>query len=216
MKIAIATCNRADYSKLAPIMEGLKNDPFFEVSLVVMGSHLIDDYGNTYKFIQKDGFNIDSMLHTLVRGETEGAMVESMGLAMIKLPDVLNRLQPDLVMVHGDRFDAMSVAIAASVMNVRVVHIEGGEVSGTIDDVIRHAITKLSHYHICCTQAAKRRIESMCEDSSRILLAGCPAYDELIKIDKTQYQQAFKKFVHSSINSQLFHCNAKLRNRIQH
>ena len=64
-----------------------------------MGSHLIDDYGNTYKFIQKDGFNIDSMLHTLVRGETEGAMVESMGLAMIKLPDVLNRLQPDLVMV---------------------------------------------------------------------------------------------------------------------
>ena len=89
----------------------------------------------------------------------------------------------------------MSVAIAASVMNVRVVHVEGGEVSGTIDDVIRHAITKLSHYHICCTKAARRRIESMCEDSSRILLAGCPAYDELIKVDKTQYDQAFKKLV---------------------
>ena len=72
------------------------------------------------------------------------------------------------------------------------------------------------YFSNACSKAAKRRIESMCEDSSRILLAGCPAYDELIKIDKTQYQQAFKKFVHSSINSQLFHCNAKLRNRIQH
>ena len=105
MKIAVATCNRADYSKLAPVLRGLKLDPSFEVSVVVMGSHLIDDYGNTYRFIEKDGHVIDSMLHTLVRGETEGAMVESMGLAMIKLPDILNRVQPDLVMVSFGIFN---------------------------------------------------------------------------------------------------------------
>ena len=104
MKITVATCNRADYSKLAPVLQGLKQDAFFDVSIVVMGSHLIDDYGNTYRFIEKDGLDIDSKIHTLVRGETEGAMVESMGLAMIKLPGILNRLQPDLVMVSMRSF----------------------------------------------------------------------------------------------------------------
>ena len=95
--------------------------------------------------------------------------------------------------VHGDRFDAMSVALSAAVMNVRVVHLEGGEVSGTIDDVIRHAITKLSHYHICCTKSARLRIESMCEDEQRILLAGCPAYDQLVKTDISKHEEAFQK-----------------------
>ncbi|XP_063718449.1 bifunctional UDP-N-acetylglucosamine 2-epimerase/N-acetylmannosamine kinase-like isoform X1 [Symsagittifera roscoffensis] len=204
MKIAVATCNRADYSKLAPVLRGLKQDTTFQVSIVVMGSHLIDDYGNTYRFIERDGNQIDSMLHTLVRGETEGAMVESMGLAMIKLPDILNRLQPDLVMVHGDRFDAMSVAISAAVMNVRVLHLEGGEVSGTIDDVIRHSITKLAHYHICCTKGARLRIESMCEDSSRVLLAGCPAYDELIHTDVSKYHEAFERWLPNHVGTKNF------------
>lgn len=130
--------------------------------------------------IEQDEFDIGSKLHTIVRGEDEAAMVESVGLALVKLPDVLQRLAPDILLVHGDRFDALALATAAALMNIRILHLEGGEVSGTIDDSIRHAISKLAHYHAVCTHSAERHLISMCEDHSRILLAGCPSYDKLL------------------------------------
>ncbi|XP_074519456.1 bifunctional UDP-N-acetylglucosamine 2-epimerase/N-acetylmannosamine kinase isoform X2 [Halichoeres trimaculatus] len=181
LKVCVATCNRADYSKLAPIMFGLKSNPEdFDLEVVVLGSHLIDDYGNTFRMIEQDDFDISSKLHTIVRGEDEAAMVESVGLALVKLPDVLHRLGPDILIVHGDRFDALALATAAALMNIRILHLEGGEVSGTIDDSIRHAISKLAHYHACCTRTAEQHLIAMCEDHSRILLAGCPSYDKLL------------------------------------
>ncbi|XP_028301019.1 bifunctional UDP-N-acetylglucosamine 2-epimerase/N-acetylmannosamine kinase isoform X1 [Gouania willdenowi] len=181
LRVCVATCNRADYSKLAPIMFGLKAHPDeFDLEVVVLGSHLIDDYGNTFRLIEQDNFDIGSKLHTIVRGEDEAAMVESVGLALVKLPDVLQRLRPDVLVVHGDRFDALALATAAALMNIRILHLEGGEVSGTIDDSIRHAISKLAHYHACCTRIAEQHLIAMCEDHSRILLAGCPSYDKLL------------------------------------
>uniref|UniRef100_A0A8C2TL77 Bifunctional UDP-N-acetylglucosamine 2-epimerase/N-acetylmannosamine kinase n=1 Tax=Coturnix japonica TaxID=93934 RepID=A0A8C2TL77_COTJA len=126
LRVCVATCNRADYSKLAPIMFGIKAEPqFFELDVVVLGSHLIDDYGNTYRMIEQDDFDIHTRLHTIVRGEDEAAMVESVGLALVKLPDVLNRLKPDIMIVHGDRFDALALATSAALMNIRILHIEG-------------------------------------------------------------------------------------------
>uniref|UniRef100_A0A3Q2VJE9 Glucosamine (UDP-N-acetyl)-2-epimerase/N-acetylmannosamine kinase n=2 Tax=Haplochromini TaxID=319058 RepID=A0A3Q2VJE9_HAPBU len=181
LRVCVATCNRADYSKLAPIMSGIKSHPEdFELEVVVLGSHLIDDYGNTFRMIEQDDFDIGSKLHTIVRGEDEAAMVESVGLALVKLPDVIQRLKPDILVVHGDRFDALALATAAALMNIRILHLEGGEVSGTIDDSIRHAISKLAHYHACCTRMAEQHLIAMCEDHSRILLAGCPSYDKLL------------------------------------
>ncbi|KAK2815921.1 hypothetical protein Q5P01_026388 [Channa striata] len=181
LRVCVATCNRADYSKLAPIMFGIKSHPDeFDLEVVVLGSHLIDDYGNTFRMIEQDDFDIGSKLHTIVRGEDEAAMVESVGLALVKLPDVLQRLRPDILVVHGDRFDALALATAAALMNIRILHLEGGEVSGTIDDSIRHAISKLAHYHACCTRRAEQHLIAMCEDHSRILLAGCPSYDKLL------------------------------------
>ncbi|XP_059192730.1 bifunctional UDP-N-acetylglucosamine 2-epimerase/N-acetylmannosamine kinase isoform X2 [Centropristis striata] len=181
LRVCVATCNRADYSKLAPIMFGIKNHPDeFDLEVMVLGSHLIDDYGNTFRMIEQDDFDIGSKLHTIVRGEDEAAMVESVGLALVKLPDVLQRLCPDILIIHGDRFDALALATAAALMNIRILHVEGGEVSGTIDDSIRHAISKLAHYHACCTRRAEQHLIAMCEDHSRILLAGCPSYDKLL------------------------------------
>ncbi|XP_034543415.1 bifunctional UDP-N-acetylglucosamine 2-epimerase/N-acetylmannosamine kinase-like [Notolabrus celidotus] len=181
LKVCVATCNRADYSKLAPIMFSLKSHPDeFDLDVVVLGSHLIDDYGNTFRMIEQDDFDIKSKLHTIVRGEDEAAMVESVGLALVKLPDVLQRLRPDILIVHGDRFDALALATAAALMNIRILHLEGGEVSGTIDDSIRHSISKLAHYHACCTRMAEQHLIAMCEDHARILLAGCPSYDKLL------------------------------------
>ncbi|XP_009873327.1 PREDICTED: bifunctional UDP-N-acetylglucosamine 2-epimerase/N-acetylmannosamine kinase isoform X2 [Apaloderma vittatum] len=137
--------------------------------------------------IEQDDFDIHTRLHTIVRGEDEAAMVESVGLALVKLPDVLNRLKPDIMIVHGDRFDALALATSAALMNIRILHIEGGEVSGTIDDSIRHAITKLAHYHVCCTRSAEQHLIAMCEDHDRILLAGCPSYDKLLSAKKKDY-----------------------------
>uniref|UniRef100_A0A803SL01 UDP-N-acetylglucosamine 2-epimerase domain-containing protein n=1 Tax=Anolis carolinensis TaxID=28377 RepID=A0A803SL01_ANOCA len=196
LRVCVATCNRADYSKLAPIMFGIKAEPqFFELDVVVLGSHLIDDYGNTYRMIEQDDFDIHTRLHTIVRGEDEASMVESVGLALVKLPDVLNRLKPDIMIVHGDRFDALALATSAALMNIRILHIEGGEVSGTIDDSIRHAITKLAHYHVCCTRNAEQHLISMCEDHDRILLAGCPSYDKLLSSKKKDYMSIIRMWL---------------------
>ncbi|KAM4708402.1 bifunctional UDP-N-acetylglucosamine 2-epimerase/N-acetylmannosamine kinase isoform 1-T1 [Discoglossus pictus] len=196
LRVCVATCNRADYSKLAPIMFGIKAEPDkFELSVVVLGSHLIDDYGNTYRMIEQDDFDIQARLHTIVRGEDEAAMVESVGLALVKLPDVLNRLKPDMIVVHGDRFDALALATTAALMNIRILHIEGGEVSGTIDDSIRHAITKLSHYHVCCTRSAEQHLISMCEDHDRILLAGCPSYDKLLNVKNKDHMSVLRMWL---------------------
>ncbi|XP_070540012.1 bifunctional UDP-N-acetylglucosamine 2-epimerase/N-acetylmannosamine kinase-like isoform X2 [Ptychodera flava] len=183
IRVCVATCNRADYSKLAPIMVALRDDPDFDLKVIVMGCHLIDDYGSTYRMIEQDNIEIDSKLHTIVRGEDEAAMVESVGLALVKIPDVLLRLNPQILIVHGDRFDALSIATSAALMNIRILHVEGGEVSGTIDDSIRHSISKLAHYHACCTDRARRRLLAMCEDNERILLAGCTSYDKLLSAD---------------------------------
>ncbi|XP_040511492.1 bifunctional UDP-N-acetylglucosamine 2-epimerase/N-acetylmannosamine kinase isoform X4 [Gallus gallus] len=198
LRVCVATCNRADYSKLAPIMFGIKAEPqFFELDVVVLGSHLIDDYGNTYRMIEQDDFDIHTRLHTIVRGEDEAAMVESVGLALVKLPDVLNRLKPDIMIVHGDRFDALALATSAALMNIRILHIEGGEVSGTIDDSIRHAITKLAHYHVCCTRSAEQHLIAMCEDHDRILLAGCPSYDKLLSAKNKDYMSVIRMWLGS-------------------
>ncbi|XP_011942518.1 PREDICTED: bifunctional UDP-N-acetylglucosamine 2-epimerase/N-acetylmannosamine kinase isoform X4 [Cercocebus atys] len=202
LRVCVATCNRADYSKLAPIMFGIKTEPeFFELDVVVLGSHLIDDYGNTYRMIEQDDFDINTRLHTIVRGEDEAAMVESVGLALVKLPDVLNRLKPDIMIVHGDRFDALALATSAALMNIRILHIEGGEVSGTIDDSIRHAITKLAHYHVCCTRSAEQHLISMCEDHDRILLAGCPSYDKLLSAKNKDYMSIIRMWLGDDVKS---------------
>ncbi|XP_069093756.1 bifunctional UDP-N-acetylglucosamine 2-epimerase/N-acetylmannosamine kinase isoform X3 [Pleurodeles waltl] len=200
IRICVATCNRADYSKVAPIMFGIKAEPdAFDLSVVVLGSHLIDDYGNTYRMIEQDDFDIQARLHTIVRGEDEASMVESVGLALVKLPDVLNRLKPDILIVHGDRFDALALATSAALMNIRILHIEGGEVSGTIDDSIRHAISKLAHYHVCCTRSAERHLIAMCEDHERILLAGCPSYDKLLSAKNKDYMSIIHTWLGSDV-----------------
>ncbi|XP_042581888.1 bifunctional UDP-N-acetylglucosamine 2-epimerase/N-acetylmannosamine kinase-like isoform X2 [Cyprinus carpio] len=206
LRVCVATCNRADYSKLAPIMFGIKSHAeIFDLEVVVLGSHLIDDYGNTFRMIKQDEFDIHAKLHTIVRGEDEAAMVESVGLALVKLPDVLQRLAPDILLVHGDRFDALALATAAALMNIRILHLEGGEVSGTIDDSIRHAISKLAHYHAVCTRSAERHLISMCEDHSHIILAGCPSYDKLLSAhQRDDYTDIIKSWLGDDVKEQSY------------
>ncbi|XP_077991584.1 bifunctional UDP-N-acetylglucosamine 2-epimerase/N-acetylmannosamine kinase-like [Glandiceps talaboti] len=201
LRVCVATSNRADYSKLSPLMIGLRDDPDFELQVIVNGCHLLDEYGSTVKVIKDDGININWKMHTIVQGGDEAAMVESMSLSLSKLPDILLHLQPDFLVVHGDRFDALGLATAAALMNIRIVHVEGGEVSGTIDDSIRHAITKLAHYHICCTETSKHRLIAMCEEEKRIVMSGCPVYDKLLRMDTaTSRSDVIEKWLGKGVN----------------
>lgn len=183
MKIVVFTCNRAEFYKLDGIIEQLDKDPFFELYLVVVGSHLIYDYGDTVKEIKYDMY---TTINTLVHGSNNKIMAESAGLTLSKVPQILDDIKPDCVLIHGDRFDVASIALACSLMNVYMVHLEGGEITGTIDDNIRHSISKLSQCHLVSTEKARNRLIQMGENPERVYFVGCPLYDKILKIQLNQ------------------------------
>ena len=176
-KFVVLTCNRAEYYKLEPIIKIIHEAPEMELYLIVSGSHLIYDYGNTIKYIE---YPIYTEVNTLVYGANRKIMAESMGMSLNKYPQILQEIDPDACIIHGDRFDVFSMAIAASLMNVPLIHIEGGELSGTIDEKIRHSITKLSNYHIVSNDTARKRVIQMGEKPNRVMNFGCPVYDKLL------------------------------------
>jgi len=179
-KICVVTGYRSDYTKLKSVLFHLKKLENIKLEIVVFGVHLLDDYGKTLTDIEKDGHKISASLSTNVEGSTPITMSKSIGLAIVELSGVYERSKPDAVLVVGDRCEIFAAAIAASISNIPVVHIQGGEVSGTIDEVIRHSITKLSHVHFPSTELSTQRIIKMGENPEFVFNVGCPAVD-LIK-----------------------------------
>eukprot|EP01062_Namystynia_karyoxenos_P017003 TRINITY_DN16253_c1_g1_i1.p1 TRINITY_DN16253_c1_g1~~TRINITY_DN16253_c1_g1_i1.p1 ORF type:complete len:691 (+),score=210.16 TRINITY_DN16253_c1_g1_i1:96-2168(+) len=182
-RIAVVTANRADYSKLAPVMRLVRESPVLSLDVIVMGAHHLADFGRTVNIVSDDFRDCVTLVPSMMRGDEEEAMAETVGVGLVKLPDVLARLRPDAVVLHGDRFDVLAPALAAAILNIAVFHVEGGELSGTIDDVIRHAVTKFAHYHFVCTPAARERLLAMGEEPRRVTVTGCPVYDELLSFE---------------------------------
>lgn len=182
LKICVYTTNRAEYSKLRPILKLLQNDPNIELSLLVTGSHLLKQYGESKNQIVKDGLIITEEIYTHIAGDDISKTVETIGIGLIKLPSILKRITPDIILCGFDRFDMYPFAIAASLMNYCLVHIEGGEITGTLDEKIRHSISKLSNYHFVSTETAKNNLIKMGEYADNIFVTGCPRYDELMNI----------------------------------
>ena len=183
LKICIYTTNRAEYSKLRPIMKLLKSDPNIKMQLLITGSHLLKEYGESKNQIIRDGFTITEEVYSTIAGDDITKTVETIGIALLKLPSILKRLDPDIILCGFDRFDMFPFAIAASLMNICLVHIEGGEITGTLDEKIRHAITKLSNYHLVSTEDAKQNLIKMGEFENKVFVTGCPRYDELLNIN---------------------------------
>src|SRR5216684_6431095 len=149
-------------------MQAIKAHPQLELQLVCVASALLDRYGQVVNLIERDGFRVDERLHILVEGETPATMVKSTGMGLIELSSVFDRLRPDVVITVGDRFETMATALAATYMNIPLAHTMGGEVSGNIDESIRHAVTKFAHIHFpACTDAAER-IVRMGEDPATV------------------------------------------------
>ena len=201
LKICVYTTNRAEYSKLRPILKLLHIDPYIELSLLVTGSHLLKQYGESKNQIIKDGLQITEEIYTHIAGDDVSKTVETIGIGLIKLPSILKKINPDIILCGFDRFDMFPFAITASLMNYCLVHIEGGEITGTLDEKIRHSISKLANYHLVSTEYAKKNLIKMGEFTDNIFVTGCPRYDELINIPEnnsnifTKYNVSKKNYI---------------------
>ncbi len=177
-KILFITGTRADYGKIKPLMSAIENDPQFELFVFITGMHLSKTHGSTYIGVEKDGWR-NTHVDFASASHDEG-MPQHLSNITGSLSNYIRLISPDLTVVHGDRIEALSGVISAALQNCRTAHIEGGEVSGTIDESIRHAITKLSHEHFVCSESAKLRVLKLGEQADRIFVIGSPDIDVML------------------------------------
>lgn len=202
-KICTVIGSRANYSSIKSAMQAIKNHPALDLQLVCVASALLDRYGQVVNLIERDGFRVDEKLHILVEGETPATMVKSTGMGLIELSSVFDRLKPDVVITVGDRFETMATTLAAAYMNIPVAHTMGGEVSGTIDESIRHAVTKFAHIHFPASREAEERIVKLGEPPETVFRVGCPRIDlvaDILKRDDTMDSHIFDLGVGSAID----------------
>lgn len=176
-KICVVVGSRANYSSIKSALRAIQDHPDLELQLVVGASAILDRYGAVVDLIVEDGFDPVARLHMLVEGETPATMAKSTGLGLIELPTVLGGLEPDVVITIGDRFETMATTLAAAYMNIPIAHTMGGEVTGTIDESIRHAVTKFAHIHFPASDDARRRIIRLGERPEDVHMVGCPRID---------------------------------------
>lgn len=176
-KICVVVGSRANYSSIKSAMQAIDNHPDLELSVVAIASALLDRYGAVVDLIEADGFNIDERVFMVVEGETPLTMAKSTGLGLIELATAFDRLQPDAVVTVGDRYETMSTTLAAVYMNIPLAHTMGGEVTGTIDESIRHAVTKFAHIHFPACEDARDRIIKLGELPDTVHDVGCPRLD---------------------------------------
>lgn len=172
-KICVFTGTRADYGLLKPLIKKIENDKDLVLQLLVSGMHLSPEFGNTIEEIKKDGFKIDEKIEILLSSDSETGLIKSTGLGLIGYADALDRLNPDIVIVLGDRFEVLAFVFSAFVKKIPIIHISGGEITeGAIDDSIRHSITKFSHLHLVATEEYKKRVIQLGEEKWRVFNVG--------------------------------------------
>ncbi len=182
-KICVITGTRAEYGLLRWVMQGLKDDPEFTLQIIVTGMHLSPEFGLTYQAIEQDGFEIDRKVEMLLSSDTPVGIAKSMGLGLIGFADALNDLQPDLIVVLGDRFEIFSVVSAALIARIPVAHLHGGEkTEGAFDEAIRHAITKMSHLHFVAADEYRQRVIQLGEQPDRVFLVGGLGIDNIKRL----------------------------------
>lgn len=187
-------------------MQAVKDHPDLTLQVVLGASTLLDRFGKVERLIKEDGFEADMTFYNIVEGENPVTMAKSTGLGIIEMSTVLKNLSPDVVVIVGDRFEMMSVTIAAAYMNIPIAHTMGGEVTGTIDESIRHAITKFAHIHFPANEDARERIIKMGEDPNTVFNFGCPRLD----LVKEELKHDSKPVLDSFLNSNLGVGSAKL------
>lgn len=181
-KVACVITSRASYARIKTALQAISNHPDLELQLIAAASVLLEKYGSAVNVIDKDGLDISERVYMIVEGENPVTMAKSVGLGIIEITTALDNLKPDLVITIADRFETIATAIAASYLNIPLVHIQGGEVTGSIDERVRHSITKLSDYHFVSNNTASDRVIKMGESPERVFITGCPSIDLAHKI----------------------------------
>lgn len=181
-KVCVVVGSRANYSSIKSAMRAIQAHPDLELQVVVGASALLDRYGSLVQVVEEDGFSAVAKIYMLVEGETPATMAKSTGIGLMELPTIFELLRPDIVLTVGDRFETMATTLAAAYMNILLAHTMGGEVSGTIDESIRHAVTKFAHIHFPACAEARDRIIKMGERPEDVHLVGCPRMDLVLEV----------------------------------
>lgn len=190
-KVLFLSGTRADYGKIKPLMKALDADPSFDVYIFVCGMHLLEKFGGTYREILKDNYQNVYIAYGI---STSNSMSQNLASTIQYLTGYVESIKPDAIVVHGDRMDALAGAIVGALNNTIVAHIEGGELSGTIDESIRHAISKFAHIHFVCTEEAKKRVMQLGEEESRIFVIGSPDIDIMMGDNVPPLLECMKRY----------------------
>lgn len=184
-KVLFVLMNRANYARSKSSIEAVAKHPELELQVIAGSGMLLERFGKSVKVVKADGFKIDEELYMSIEGENPQTMAQSVGLGLLQLAPAITRLNPDVVVTIADRYETLATAIAATYMNKILVHIQGGELTGTIDESVRHAITKMAHLHFASTEESRSRIVSMGENPDFVFNTGCPAMDLAKNADKS-------------------------------
>lgn len=176
-KVLVVIGSRANYGSIKSVMRAVTAHPDLQLKIIVGASALLDRFGSVVDVIERDGFVPDARVNMIVEGETPVTMAKSTGLGLLELPTLFELLKPDIIVTVGDRFETMATAVASAYMNIPLAHTMGGEVTGTIDESIRHAITKLAHVHFPANRDSADRIIRLGEDPLAVHVVGCPRID---------------------------------------
>ncbi|WP_027087205.1 UDP-N-acetylglucosamine 2-epimerase [Cohnella panacarvi] len=183
-KICVITGTRAEYGLLTWLMKEINGDRELDLQVIATGMHLSPEFGLTYKQIEQDGFQIDARVEMLLSSDSPVGISKSIGLGTIGFADAYERLQPDLVVILGDRFEILAAAQAAMIARIPIAHLHGGETTeGVIDEAIRHAITKMSHLHFVAAEPYRQRVIQLGEDPQRVFNFGAPGIDNIVKLE---------------------------------
>ncbi|MBA3328982.1 MAG: UDP-N-acetylglucosamine 2-epimerase (hydrolyzing) [Solirubrobacterales bacterium] len=193
-KVCVVVASRANYARIKSVLRAVQEHPGLELQLIVGASAVLERFGSAVNVIEADGFTPDATVRLIIEGENPATMAKSAGLGLLELPTVFEMLEPDVVVTVADRFETISTAIAAAYMNIPVAHTQGGEVSGSIDESVRHAVTKLAHMHFPSTELSARRVLAMGEDPDYVFNVGCPSIDLVAEADLGTAHQALEIF----------------------
>lgn len=198
-KICIISGTRADYGLLSPLLKQIKQDPALSLQVIATGTHLSPEFGLTYKEIENDGFVIDKKLEIAMSSDSAIGVGKAMGLGLISFSEAYDSLQPDLIVILGDRYEMLAAASAALVAKIPIAHISGGEITeGAYDNSIRHALTKLSHLHFTSSEPYRQRVIQMGEHPGTVFNVGSPSIDN-IKNTKLLSKKEFEKVIEKTL-----------------
>lgn len=192
-KICVVVNSRANYGRIKTFLSAVEAHPDLELQLIVGASALLYRFGSAVDIMRADGFRPVSVVYSIVEGETPSTMAKSTGLGILELATQFENLKPDVVLTVADRFETLATAVAASYMNIPLAHTQGGELTGSIDESVRHAITKLAHIHFPATSKSAHVLRQMGEEPERIFVTGCPAIDLASEAVRTDAVNLFEK-----------------------